>query len=646
VLCVGYCVDDGEVQIWRPGDPVPKPFKEAARSKQWTAVAHNAPFEMAIERYVLPRYGFPVIPIERNVCTMAIAQACALPAALGHLATALNLKHQKDVAGQRLMLQLARPRRLRKGDNPDIVQWFEDDERLLRLYDYCRQDVATAREIVQRLPRLSENEYKIWLLDQKINSIGLYIDADLAKAARKVVEEAGPFIDAKLTHLTEGQVTTIHQVAKLTAWVAQHHPCASIGKKAAEELLEDEALPAPAREALQLRLDGAQAATKKINPLLDRRDSDGRLRGAFVYHAASTGRWASRGAQLQNLKRPNTEDIERAIKVIGRGSFNYARKYYPNPLSVIGDLIRAMICAAPGHVLIGADFSGIEARVTAWLAGETRKLDVFREYDCGEGPDPYIIAAADINGVDARELAADFKAGKPVAREMRQQGKAAELSFGFAGTVGAYRKFAPDTTLTDAEIRKINVAWRHAHPSIERIWSSLFYAARKAISNSDKEYTLGTCSVKLSFEYPFLWMTLPSGRRLAYPFARLVEAFITYDTKQLVLVDRPCPGSSEMLVFKDASSGRWHDIRVWEGILIENLVQAVARDLLAAAMQRVDAAGMKIVGHIHDEAIIEVPEQQAEFMQKRFTRLMQQTPLWAKGLPIRVSSWTAKRYVK
>src|SRR6185295_15713384 len=224
ILCIGFCVDDSPVEIWRPGEPVPKAFKEAARSKHWTAVAHNASFEMAIEQHVLRRHGFPTIPIERNVCTMTMAQACALPAGLDKLASALNLKNQKDTAGNRLMLQMTKPRRLRKGDNPDVVQWFEDDERMQRLYEYCKQDVETAREIFQTIPQLSENEHRIWELDQKINWAGMFIDSKLALAARKVVEAAGPFIDKQLTKLTDGEVTTIHQVAKLTKWISDRHP--------------------------------------------------------------------------------------------------------------------------------------------------------------------------------------------------------------------------------------------------------------------------------------------------------------------------------------------------------------------------------------------------------------------------------------
>jgi DNA polymerase len=674
VMCIGHCVDNVPVRMWHPGEPVPHEYHTAAKHG-WTMVAHNAPFEMAIERHILgPRYGFPAIPIERNVCTMAIANALALPASLDKLAKVLDLKHQKDKIGSRIMLQMAKPRRARKNEIPEAVYWFEDVERLSKLDVYCADDVLTTREIALQLPWLSDDEYQIWLLDQKINNRGIFVDEELALAARRIAQSAAPFIDNEISRITDGRVVSINRIADLKAWLANYAiDVDSLDKASIEELLERDDLPDNAREAIGLRYLGAQAAVKKVDALLAHRNSTGRVYDSFVYHAAGPGRWSSRGIQLHNMKRSTTEDLEKAVKVIGTGSFDKARKEYDNPLSVIGDLIRAMIIAAPGHTLIGADFSGIEARITAWLAGEESKLKVFRDFDAGIGPDPYLVSAARIYGVDVNQLAADFKAGKSEARERRQVGKASELAFGFQGGVNAYRKFTPSgskavettaqsvwdkrhgkvrsggetsnmtsTDFTDAQIHRIKTAWRKAHPNIEAMWQTLSNAAWKTTRTPGVVICYRD---KLKFEHDgsSLWITLPSDRKLHYPEARIARFFTPPDSG--LIIETP-KGSQIGILFKDNASGQWRDVKIYGGLLTENVVQATARDLLAHAMLRIEAAGMPIVAHVHDEAISEVSEAKIKRLLPQFQRLMVESPDWATGLPIIAKPWSASRYVK
>jgi DNA polymerase len=437
----------------------------------------------------------------------------------------------------------------------------------------------------------------------------------------------------------------------------------SLDKGSIDELLKRDDLPDHVREAIGYRYLGAQAAVKKVDALLAHRNSTGRVYDAFVYHAAGPGRWSSRGVQLHNMKRSATEDIEQAVKVIGTASFEAVRKEYDNPLAVIGDLIRAMIVAAPGHSLIGADFSGIEARITAWLAGEESKLKVFRDFDAGIGPDPYIVAAARIYNLDVHQLAADFKAGKPRAREQRQVGKAAELAFGFQGGVNAYLRFigggAPtnwkkrhgkyDATkafaqanLTEAQIQGFKNAWRKAHPNIETMWQTLSNAAWKATRNPG---VMLCYRDKLAFEHDgsSLWITLPSGRRLHYPEARIARFFIPPESG--LIIETP-KGSQIGVLFKDNASGQWRDTKIYGGLLTENVVQGTARDLLAHAMQRIEAAGLPVVAHVHDEAICEIRTASVEKSLPAFHRLMVQSPEWSTGLPIVAKPWTASRYVK
>jgi DNA polymerase bacteriophage-type len=655
VRCVAYAVDDEPVKIWHPGDPVPKAWHQA--TKGWDVVAHNAAFDIEIERRILgPKFGFPLAPMEQQVCTMALALSMALPGALERVAKVLNLEHQKDKTGARTQLQMARPRRPRKGEDRDSVYFFDDPERHALSDESCMKDVAATRELYQSLPPLSPDEMRTWLLDQRINNRGFYLDQKLALAARKIAAAANPIINDELTTITGGEVTAFTQVARIIKWLGQYiEGIDSLAKGSVEELLALD-LPDNARRVIELRLLGAQAAVAKVDALLQRRGSDGRVRGSFVFHAAGTGRWSSRGAQVHNLKRSLTEDIEHAVKIIGTGDIDIARKEYDNPLSVIGDLIRAMIIAAPGHTLIGGDFSGIEARVTAWIAGENSKLDVFRAYDEGRGPDPYVVAASIIFGIPPEQ----------VTKEQRQYGKGAELAFGFQGGVKAFQRFLPSgtpSTASESDWKKrhgsdhrasnpvdgfrsltfteeIKNKWRAAHPNIVQFWYNVERAARKAAFNPGCVVAVGNNIQFTCDDSPFMRITLPSGRELSYPQIRRTKAFF-FDGK-IVEHERGFP----CLLFKDNANGQWRDVKVYGGLLTENIVQGIARDLLRDAMHRLDAAGYNIITHVHDEAVIEVPKDKAEIIKPKFIKLMSEAPEWAGGLPIKVGVWISDRFTK
>jgi DNA polymerase bacteriophage-type len=437
ILCVAYAVDHDPVQLWVPGDLVPPEFIEAANNPNWIAVAHNAAFEMAIEQHILgPRFGWPLIPIGRQCCTMAMALALSLPAKLDAVARALELQHQKDAVGHRLMLMMSKPRKAHKDEDPNGVYWFDDLDRLGRLYEYCQADVEAERELFARLQSLSPSERTLWALDAT-NQRGFYIDRGLAEAARKIAQAAAPEIDAELAEVTDGIVTSVNQVTKLQAWL-QQNGCTvkDLQKKTVETLLESE-LPSKVQRALELRQDGGQAAVKKINTLLQRAGDDGRVRGALQFHKASTGRWAGVGFQPQNLKRPEVEDLEAAISAVRTGDYEHVRSLYPQALSLLGDLGRSLIIAAPGHTLIGADFSAIESRVLAWVANEQWKLDAYSRFDATQDPrdEPYCVLAC-------RMLHVPDGSFTPESPE-RKIGKTADLACGYMGGAGAIEKFAP-----------------------------------------------------------------------------------------------------------------------------------------------------------------------------------------------------------
>src|SRR5262249_38179475 len=306
VLCCAYAVDDEPVQLWTPGNPVPTAFIEAATDPAWVVAAHGAHFEDAIEHHVLhPRFGWPVFPVEKQRCTQAMSLAVGLPARLSTAAIALELSNRKDAAGERLMHQTSKPRRPHKDEHPDGVYWFEDQERLDRLYAYCEQDVEVERELYSRLPPLSASEQSLWELSYKINARGFRVDRAFAEAARRIAQAAAPEIDHEIAELTSGAVSSINQIAKLMAWL-QQHGCSTekLDRKAIEKKLLDSELAPAVRRVLELRLGGAQAAAKKIDALLARARADDHIRNAFKYHGASTGRWAGEGVQPHNLKRP------------------------------------------------------------------------------------------------------------------------------------------------------------------------------------------------------------------------------------------------------------------------------------------------------------------------------------------------------
>jgi DNA polymerase len=515
ILCCAYAVDDEVAKLWLPGDPLPPEFAEAACNPDWVVVAHNDNFETAIERDIMaPRFGWPEIPLDRHVCTMVMAAALGLPPRLSTVAAALELTERKDAAGARLMLQLSKPRRARQGEELGGVYWFDDAERLQRLHAYCRQDVEVERELFDRLQPLSAAEHALWQLSCRINERGFCVDRELAEAARRIAQAAAPEIDAELAELTGGAVTGINQVARLLSWLQQQGCAATkLDRKAIEQQLEKDDVPLPVRRVLELRLGGAQAAVKKIDALLQRAGADNRVRGAFRHHGAATGRWSGEGVQPQNLKRPTVSDIDAAISVVRTGDYAHVRGLYPQPLAIIGDCSRSMICAAPGHELIGADFSAIESRVLAWVAGEEWKLDSYRRYDATRDPhdEPYCATACKIFRVPS----GTFTKESPE----RKVGKTCDLAFGYMGGLNAWRKFEP-AQFTDAEVETFKKEWRAAHQAIKQLWYDIDRAAWTAVRERGRVIRCGCVAFKCSDG--FLSLKLPSGRKLNYPQPRII----------------------------------------------------------------------------------------------------------------------------
>jgi DNA polymerase bacteriophage-type len=626
VLCAAFCINGAPVQLWHLGDPLPPEFFEAAANPTWVVAAHNDAFETAIEQHVLhPRNSWPLVPLERHRCTQAMCLALGLPARLSNAADALELENRKDAAGERLMHQMSKPRKPRKSEDPAGIYWFDDQERLDRLYLYGKQDTDTERELHDRLPPLSVAEQALWVLSSRINERGFHVDRPFAEAARRIAQAAGPEIDAELAELTAGAVTGINQIARLTRWL-QDQGCTvqTLDHKAVEKLLEQSALPSAVRRVLELRLGGAQSAVKKIDALLARAGNDDRVRGALKYHGAATGRWAGEGFQPQNLKRPTIDDLAAAINAVATGDYEHVKKRYPRPLAVVGDCSRSMINAAPRHVLIGADFSSIESRVLAWIAGEGWKLDAYRRFDATRDPrdEPYCVTACKIFRVPSGSYTKDSPE--------RSVGKTCDLAFGYQGGLNAWRKFEPNK-FTDVEVESFKIDWRAAHPAIVKLWRDIDRAAVLAVRERGQVVRCGR--IDLRCNGAFLQLKLPSGRKISYPQPRLVTE---------------AGSNRHRVVFADNAAGQFKDCRngqgAYAGTWTENIISGIARDLLAAAMLRVEAAGYPIVLHVHDELVCEVPIGFGST--EEFTRLITRKPTWALELPIAASAWTGPRYCK
>jgi DNA polymerase len=622
VLCCAYAVDDSEIGLWTPGDPIPQPFIDAACQSEWIVAAFNDQFERWIEQHIMaPRYGWPLVPIERHRCLQAAGLAMALPASLDAMTGALKLPVRKDLAGRRNMLAMSRPRQARADEDPDGVYWHDDVERRAFLHAYCRQDLATERALYQRIGFLPGEEQVNWVIDATINARGVPIDRRLLEAAIKINEAAKREIAAEIASITGGVVTGINQTARILSWLAANGCVVSdLQKPTLHNALTRSTLPAAARRVIDLRLSGAIAAASKLKTMLNWMDKDDRIRGAFRYHGASTGRFSSLGVQLQNMKRVGIIDMAEAIAAVMTGDLNYLRKHYPEPIKLIGSVTRALICAPPGRKFLITDLSGIESRVVAWVSGQQSKLDMWEAFDRSGNPEdePYRRL-----GIEIFNLPPD---------QARDTGKTADLAFSYMGSIGAWRKLAPaDDDSTDPQILQRRDLWRSAHPHTTQFWSKINRAAKMAVGSPGTVVPCRNIAFRCGRD-GFLRIRLPSGRRLTYPFARL----------------KTINNGNTVVTFMDNASGRWnecrHDHGAYGGLWTENVVQAIARDLFVQGMRRLEGAGYAIVLHAHDEVCAEVPKEFGSL--EEFLGIFTEQPSWAEGLPIAAKARNGQRFAK
>lgn len=671
ILCAGYCFGDEAPQIWWPGDPFYElmPVIEHIESGGKIA-AWNAAFERLAWRHsMVPHHGLPSVADRQWQCTMTEALAMNLPGKLARAAPALGLDTVKDDTGYRLMMKMCKPRKPRKDEPKDAVLWHEALADIRRLGEYCIQDVVVEREISKRILRLRPLEEEIYLLDMKINDQGVHIDRQLCKAAQRIVEQSTERFDAEIKRVTHDGVASCTNTRQLLTWLDSRGIAADkVDRENVEDLLILD-IPNDVRRALELRQEGNKTSTAKITSMLLRTQADGRMRGNLQMNGASaTCRWAARGTQLQNLTRPvilGSKDMEPlaldaqidgAIASINKGSSVMIELIYGQPLTLVADTVRSLIDVASGNVLRSSDFSNIEGRGVAWEAGQEDKLDAFRAFDNGTGPDLYLVAASGIFSIPISE-----------AKPQRQIGKVAELSLGYQGGPRAFAKMAKnygvriakhydgiwemaDNAFKDKALeawdtrgRKtgmtregwlasevIKLAWRARNWRIAEYWKEVEDAAILAVKEPGRIVQAG--KVRFLKVKSFLFCQLPSGRAMSYPYPQLRE------------VETPWGGTREQLFYKSQYLGQWITKAYYGGLGVENITQAIARDIMAEAMLRVDAAGYNVVLTVHDEIITEDPEGFGSL--DEFNELMSTMPAWAAGFPISVGGWQGKRYRK
>lgn len=607
--------------------------------------AHNAAFELAIWNNIcVPRYGWPELKPEQVRCTMAMCYAMGLPGALENAAPALGLAQRKDAAGKRVMLQLAKPRAEGGFWTPDTAP-----EKFEQLYAYCKQDVEVERALHHRLMELSDDEQRIWQLDYRINQRGIRVDLESIDKAVALVEQEKRRLDEEMLRVTGGVVGKCTEVQVLVKWIrTQGVEMNGLAKADVLDALAGD-LPPAVEAALRLRKEAAKSSTAKLVAMKERASADGRVRGTKQFHGAATGRWAGRGMQTDNYPRPrvhsqdDTEQV-RAVENIGdllrEQRYNELDMFYGPLMDAIADSLRGMIVAEPGNDLVAVDFSAIEARVLAWLAGQEDVLGVFRK-----GTDIYCHAAS---GIYHRVVTKKDKAE-------RQIGKVAVLALGYGGGVGAFQSMARvyGVKVPDAEADEIKSAWRAAHPAIVSYWYDLERAATRALTDGGVQ-AVGPRGREVKFRKAgsFLWLQLPSKRVLCYPYPELrvvdtpwgeQKEALTYMT-ELDSTTRKKLGSK---VLPDPNAnGNWCRISTYGGSLAENVTQAVAADLLRYSMETLESAGYPVVMHVHDEAVVEIASSCDDRTLERIEELMAQTPTWAAGLPVSAEGWRAKRYRK
>lgn len=628
--CAYYRVDDGEPRPWLPGMGFPTVMEIGLRNGAVFA-AHNAMFEVAIWTNVMPIYGWPAPPLfERWVDSMASAAHKSVPMALDDACAVLQLPHQKAKTGKPLLNRMHLPL-----DDPN--RSLTDAERET-LWAYNRDDVLAESDLLHALGPLPPGEQRMWVLNQKINARGLQIDVGAAFGAIEIADRVAYRLNDRIEEITKGRIERASERDKILKWSEEQGyklPNLTAETVDAELMHPGDGMPPAVHEVLTIRRSLAKSSVAKYRKMIQCMGPDQRVRGALQYHGAHTGREAGRLIQPQNFTRPSDEnlDFEQLIAIIKLADPDILEAIYGEPLVALADGLRPTITCAQGNKLVGGDFSAIEAIITAWLAGEDWKLDAFRRIFRGEkyggADDIYCATAAKILGMTVT------KKDNP---QERQIGKTCELAFGFGGGLYAYLNFDSSGRFSNDEIQEFKRGWRREHPMTTRFWKGLEHAAIEAFLNPGREISFRS----IGFQMVGAWLTaiLPSGRRLWYygPFVRM---------EPLPWLDETGEKQAEgpKLFYRGRTSKGWQIEGTYGGKLTENVVQAVARDLMVHSMHQAEAESIPIVLTVHDELLAEVNGSRADAA-ATMRQCLEDLPSWGETVPMSAPTWEGIRWRK
>ena len=610
VLCMSYAFDDDEVVTWTPDAPFPREVREHAGR----IYAHNAAFERLIFWYCL-QINFQ---LEQFYCTAAQARANCLPGSLEDVGRAISSSMRKDYRGAQLIRLLSLP----QADGS-----FKHDEVLMaEMIAYCEQDVRAMRAVSNAMRPLSDQELADYHVNEQINDRGVLLDLPLAQAAIRYAAAELDEIQSLVNELTDGAITSVRsprmrewvlervgEQAKKLMWNGEKY---SIDKTVRANLLlmeNPDEIPPHVADVIQCADDLWASSVAKFNRLSGLSDEDDqRVRGAFVFAGGSaTGRASSYGAQVHNFTRKCAANPDEVRQAMVRGHA-IVPKYGKRITDVLKGMLRPALIPAQGKQFVVADWSAVEARVTAWASGDPQAedvLDVFRS-----GRDIYKREAAGIYRVKEED----------VTKDQRQIGKVAILSLGFAGGIGAFSAMgrAYGVVMTESDSRRIVDAWRRANQWAVKYWAKLEEAYTRALRNKGREFSAGR--VTYLYDGQHLWYALPSGRILCYPFAKFEGENITY----VKAAWKPAADAKE-----------WPRARLWKGLACENITQAIANDLLRHSLRQLP----DVVLHVHDEIVLETDDPTAA---DKLKQVMCTPPEWAEGLPLNAEVEVMSRYGK
>ena len=608
VLLFAYSFDGGETRVidLAQGEELPGEVAEAVFDGSVVKTAFNANFE----RTCLSKHFGRYLPPDSWHCSAVQAAVLALPRSLEDVGAVLGLDEQKMKEGKELIRYFCvpcKPTKANGGRRRNLPCHAPEKWELFKTY--CMRDVDVEKAIRRKLCKfpIPEGEMELYRLDQRINDRGVLVDMGLVRQAVKCERLHKEVVTRRAYELTG--LENPNSVAQLKGWLGENGVEAeSLSKKAVADMIEKS--DGEVEELLRLRLLMAKTSVKKYEAMERSVCSDGRVHGLLQFYGANrTGRWAGRLVQVQNLPQNHIEDLELARRLVREGRFEDVEMLYDSTPKVLSELIRTAFVPEPGCRFVVADFSAIEARVLAWLAGERWRLEVFSSHG-----KIYEASASAMFHVPIEEVTK--------GSTLRQKGKIAELGLGYGGAAGALVSMgALDMGLSEDDLPSLVAAWRRANPHITQFWWDVDKAAVEAVTKRAK-----TRAGRIGFEYRsgILFVMLPSGRKPRMAVNKFGREGLTYEG---ILENK-----------------KWGRIETYGPKLVENIVQGTARDLLAEAMLRVEKRGYPIVMHCHDEIIAEVPEGMGSV--EEMCEVMAVRPVWAEGLPLRADGYECPFYQK